>query len=411
MNVLMLRHNLHQMVLEQADEVYAVLDGSPGCRALSEQTLERFAGVYRVSSYDSLEELSAVVADLTTRGVRIDKVVSLAEFTQYAAAYAAHLLGLDHYAPGIALATRDKRVTKARAVEAGLEVARWVAVPQDPRDRDARAIAEAVGLPLVLKPASGWGTISTVKVDDLARLERVLADFTVEPGVGAPHVIAEEFIDGDEYHVDAVWRAGEPWFFHVSRYVAPRLKAWLDSTYDGSVLLAEDDHAELYGRLRDLSSQFNKAVGLTRGATHLEVFRERSTGRLVVSDVASRMGGAHVPEVTEAKCGVHEGRAVLHELLDGEREDLPWSRPAFRYVGGLSITPAESGKIVALPDRDELLAHPHVVHAVVYRAVGDTVEVSHPSGWCVLVVVGADTEEELLAVNEDLVARYRVEVA
>ncbi|GAA2520390.1 ATP-grasp domain-containing protein [Winogradskya humida] len=410
MNVLMLRHNLHQMILELADEVYAVLDDSAGCRALSQETLDRFAGVYRVSSYDSLEDLSAVVADLTARGVRIDKVVSLAEFTQYAAGYTAHLLGLDHYSPEIALATRDKRMTKTRAVEAGLDVARWISVPLDPRDRDAAVIERAVGFPLVLKPASGWGTISTVKVDDRAGLDRVLADFSVEAGVGSPYLIAEEFIDGEEFHIDAVWRAGTPWFFHVSRYVKPRLTAWLDNTYDGSVLLEEEDHADLYARLRTLSTQLNKTIGLTRGATHVEVFRERGTDRLVVSDVASRMGGAHVGDVIEARCGVHEGRIVLHELLGGERDDLPWAAPAFRYLAGISIKASVSGTIAGLPERDALLAHPQVVSVAIYGSVGDTVRVSHPSAWCVLAVVGADTEEELLAVNEELTRTHRVEV-
>jgi hypothetical protein len=49
-NVFLLRHNLHQLVLDRADAVFVVLDDSPGCRALSEETLARFTRVYRVSS-------------------------------------------------------------------------------------------------------------------------------------------------------------------------------------------------------------------------------------------------------------------------------------------------------------------------------------------------------------------------
>ncbi|AUG77884.1 hypothetical protein CFP65_3076 [Kitasatospora sp. MMS16-BH015] len=411
MKVLMLRHNLHQLVLEHADEVYAVLDDSAGCRALPPKTLERFAGVYRISSYDSLEELSAVAGDLLTRGTGIDRVVSFAEFTQYAAGYLAHLLGLEHFSPALALATRDKRVTKALAARAGLPVARWYSIP-DVTDRpDPAAIEEAVGFPLVLKPAGGWGTLSTVKVHDREELAEILAGYSTEAELVSRQAVAEEFIDGEEFHVDAVWREGAPWIFHISRYFSPRLRAWVGHTPHGSVMLAEQDHHELYDQVRKLHVQLNEAIGLERGATHLEVFREHESGRLVVSEIASRVGGANVSEVVAARGGVHGGVVALHELLDGDLTGLAFTEGAFASVGCLCLVPDRSGTITAIASREELLAHPNVVDAAVYRRAGDTVEVSHPSAWCALLVVGADSEAELLDVVEELAATYRVETA
>lgn len=411
MKVLMLRHNLHQLVLDQADEVYAVLDRSAGCRALPPETLRRFAGVYRVSSYDSLEELSAVAGDLLTRGTGIDRVVSFAEFTQYAAGYLAHLLGLEHFSPILALATRDKRVTKALAARAGLPVARWFSIPDITDAPDPSVIEEAVGFPLVLKPAGGWGTLSTVKVHGRAELADVLAGYTTEAELVTRQALVEEFIDGEEFHVDAVWRDGTPWIFHISRYLSPRLHAWTRHTPHGSVLLAERDHPELHEQVRQLHLRLNKALGLERGATHLEVFREHGTGRLLVSEIASRVGGANISDIVAARQGVHGGVVALHELLDGDLSALPFTEGSFASVGGLWLVPERSGRIAALPSRAELLAHPNVIDAAVYRQPGDTVEVTHPSAWCVMMVVGADSEAELLKAVDELMSTYRVEMA
>ncbi|HEX7307006.1 ATP-grasp domain-containing protein [Lentzea sp.] len=411
MKVLMLRHNFHQLVLDHADEVYAVLDPSPGCRALPPATLARFAGVYWISSYDSLEELSAVAADLVTRGVEIDRVVSFPEFTQYAAGYLAHLLGLGHFTSSVALATRDKRVTKFRAAQAGVATARWYSIP-DLATADPAAIGKAVGFPLVLKPAGGWGTVSTVKVDGPAELAEALRTIAEDlPSPLSAQFVAEEFIAGEEFHVDAVWRDGRPWTFHVSRYFSPRLQAWSGRTAHGSVLLRESEFPDLYAQLLKISTQLNAAVGVERGPTHLEVFREHGTGRLLVSEIASRVGGANVSDVVKALDGVHGGVVALHELFDGDRADLPFTPGPYPVVGGLCLVPERSGVIVSMPDRSELLAHPNVLDAVSYHRVGDHVDAAHPSDWCTLLVIGAETESDLERTALDLSEVFEIRTA
>lgn len=411
MDVLLLRHNLHQQVLARGDQVYVVLDDSPGCRALPEETLARFARVYRVSSYDSLEELSAVAADLSTQGIRIDKIAAVAEFTQYAAGYMAQLLGLEHFSPLLALRTRDKRVMKAIARQAGLSVARSYSMPGMGRGVDLDVLEAAVGLPLVLKPAAGWGTISTSLVRDRAELEASLDHYVIDPDLRSNHLLAEEYIDGDEFHVDAVWRDREPWIFYVSKYFNPRLRMWLDGGLNGSILLDETDHADLYKELRLLHAKFNDAVGFARGTTHLEVFRERGTGRLLFSEIATRMGGANVGELVAAKCGVNEGDISVHELLDGELRELPFGPAAFKYVAGLMITPLRTGTITRVPEMAEMLAHPNVISASNRVHVGEKLAALHPSTWCTLLVIGADSEQAVAEAAEDIAATFRIEMS
>ncbi|MCF3120525.1 ATP-grasp domain-containing protein [Streptomyces arenae] len=416
-NVLLVRYSPYWAapVLDRDDvDLYVVHERTP--QGLAPDALARCRKVYYVSSFDALEELSAVAADLVSEGVGIDKVMSANEFSQYAAAYLAHLLAADQPASSVVLSTRDKRLMKQRARAAGLHTARARSVP-DPAalaDTDA-ALAEVeggVGYPAVLKPANGWGTVSTTVVRDREQLRAALADFRYAPELRSRQLLLEEYIAGEEFHVDAVWRDGEPWILRISRYVTPPLRLREGAGPGLSVLLDEDDHADLYREVGELHRRLNEQLGLTRGPTHLEFFREEGTGRLVFSEIASRLGGLAVTQLVGAAVGVDEREIAVHEMLDGDLAELPLQQGAFRYYGMLNIIPPRSGRVTALPTRDELLAHAHVVDVSIGARIGGEVTLGDSSASvCVMVIYGADSEDELLKIGAELADSHPVEVA
>jgi hypothetical protein len=396
---------------DPATGTVSVQGGARRRHVLRRLQLSRYAGIFRVSSLDSIEELSAVAAHLLAVGAGVDKVVTYTEETQYAGGYLAQLLGLDHNTPEISLYTRDKRVMKARAAGAGLPVPRYVSLPNAGRDADLDRIEAALGYPLVVKPANGWGSMHTTLVADREHLTAVLAAAATPTGLISDHLIAEQFIAGEELHADAVWRDGEAWVFFVSRYYTPRMELNTESGLNGSVLLREDDYPDLYKEVRELNDRYVEAIGLRRGTTHLELFRHRDTGRLVCSEIASRMAGANFPEVIGAACGVNERVLWAHELLDGRRADLPlWRGTRPGYVGWVNVPPSGTGTVRTVPDREELLAHPNVLVAQVLVAVGDEVPVTWSSTWGVLLVIAAETEKDLVALAATLTASIHITV-
>jgi hypothetical protein len=429
--VLVFRHHGLQCppVLERAGTAFLVTDrdpdadttpsaGAPVSRrearrrhALRRIQMSRYAGIYRISSMNSIAELSAVAAHLLFIDAGIDKVVTHTEQTQYAAGYIAHLLGLDHYSPHLSLYTRDKRAMKTRAAAAGLPVPHYLSLPNAGRTAEIGRIEATVGYPLVLKPANGWGSIHTTLVHGRAELAAALAGVDLHTGLWSDHLVAEEFIAGDEFHADAVWRDGEPWVFFVSRYFTPRLELNTGTGLNGSVMLRPDDHPDLYRQVRELNTRYNAAIGLTRGVTHLEVFRERGTSRLVCSEIASRMAGANFPEVIGAACGVSERVLWAHELLDGNLADLPPLRQTVPgYVGWVNVPAPQTGTVRSLPVQAELLAHPNVLDAQIILAVGQEIPLAWSSTWGVLLVIGAKTEDQLIEVATELTASIKIGV-
>ncbi|MFE5732537.1 ATP-grasp domain-containing protein [Streptomyces sp. NPDC056528] len=398
-------------MLEHASEVYVILDGfdiehmSPDW-----ELLEGAAKVYRIGEFDSLEEIASVAADLSLRGVSGDRIVSFTEFSQYGAGYLSTLLG-NSDDPLRHVSYRDKRLMKRRVAAAGVPTARWASLPDRADRGDLAAVAERLEFPLVVKPVAGAGTIGTITVRSAEELEPSLESLGPLPYFKSRQLIAEEFVTGRELHVDALWNGDEPLFLVVSAYfvnVLSVLEGLKESTadtgtpLDGSYVISPEDAPDLYKRVLDLHRDVNRAFGIDRAVTHLELF-ERPDGELVFSEIATRLGGAYVGSMLTEVLGQDIFEVVGEGLVRGA---LPKSRGEHRYVGAVHLRPAAPGRITSLPSEEEMLAVDGVLQAQRLAQVGSVVDFSHPSEWCVFVILGADTAEEFDA----LVARVSREL-
>ncbi|MFJ1797776.1 ATP-grasp domain-containing protein [Streptomyces sp. NPDC088180] len=381
-------------LLDRSLEVYVILDAFDVEHMHPDwELLANAERVYRISEFDSLEEISAVASDLSLRGVAGDRIISFTEFSQFGAGYLSTLLG-DSADPLRHVAYRDKRLMKQRVEAAGVPTAAWASLPDRADERDLRAVRERLTFPIVVKPATGGGTIGTFTVDSPEELAPKLAGLGATPFVKTSQLIAEEFVVGRELHIDALWEEGEPLLLLVSAYHENRLavldgiSGGADATLalDGSSVLAQEDAPELYRRVLELHRRVNRALGIERAVTHLEVF-ERHDGELVFSEIATRLAGAWIPMVLSEAIGTDIYRTLAEAMADGK---IPAVRPARRHVGGLHLRPSAPGRITAIPSAEEILAVDGVLRVQHLRKVGDVVDFSHPSEWCVFVAIGAD---------------------
>ncbi|MFI6764185.1 ATP-grasp domain-containing protein [Streptomyces sp. NPDC050355] len=377
------------------------------------ELLSRAERVYRISDFDSNEEISAVAADLILRRASIDHIVSFTEFSQFGAGYLEVLLGLTKD-PMRHVAFRDKRLMKDRVRLAGVPTANWITLADPSREDDVAAVRETLSFPIVVKPVAGSGAIGTVKVETPDDLLPTLRGIEPDPHLKSDQLTAEEFIPGREYHVDALWSGDTPLYLIVSAYYRPRMSvldtepgADADATPpDGSYVVNAEDAPALYSRVTDLHRKVNRALGITGGATHLEVF-ERPDGELVFSEIATRMAGAWIGAVISECLGYEIHEAIARGVVTGK---IPEVRPSRPYLGGLHLRPKGPGRITAIPDEEEMLAVDGVLRAQRLRSAGDSVDHAHPSEWCAFVVLGADTREEYEALARRVCDELRIEV-
>jgi hypothetical protein len=388
-------------LLAVTSDLHLVVDAADVERDDYDESLLDGAGrIYRIRDFDSIEELTGVAVDLAVRGIAVDEVLTFSESSQLGANHLRALLGRSVGNPLVLAAARDKRMMKHLVGGVGVPVARWASL--------VPGSFEHVGLPCVVKPAFGFGTMNTVRVDSVTELAEVVAGLPHLPKLRSDHLIVEEFVDGRELHVDALWSGGVPLFFTVSSYYVPRLEHvnGAHDTRDGSYILQRDDHPRLYDRLLVLHHDVNRALGIDTAVTHLEVFHTASD-QIVFSEVATRMGGGWVPDMLSAHLGHDVHSALASGLLRGE---IAESKPAHRYIGALHLRPTVAGRVVGMPTDDEIRAVDGVVSWRRMKKVGDAVGFVDTMDWCLLVVVGADTEEEFWRLADEVESRLAVRV-
>ncbi|MFD9126965.1 ATP-grasp domain-containing protein [Kitasatospora sp. NPDC059571] len=247
-----------------------------------------------------------------------------------ATARIAEQLGLPGLSVDGADACRNKHRTRTALTAAGLP---QPAFGYATTEAEARAHADRIGYPLVLKPRGMGASIGVVRADREAELS---AAFTVAERAGhggAPAyeggVLLEEFVHGPEISVDGATRHGEyrPFFVaHKSLGSEPYFE-------EAGHVVCADDPLLRDPHLLDVLTRAHRALGLRDGITHTEV---KLTDRgPVVIEVNARLGGDLIPYLGKLATGI-DPAAVAADLATGTPPDLEPATTAttgirFRY--------------------------------------------------------------------------------
>lgn len=219
------------------------------------------------------------------RGREVDRVLANWEVLVETAARLREALGL----PGMSVDTvrgfRDKQLMKERVRAAGLRVPRSVRVRTA---TEAKAAADAIGFPMVIKPIAGAGSADTYRVDDGASLDAALAAMR-----HIEEASCEEFIEGEEFTYDTVSIDGVPAYENVAQYLPKPLIARSNEWISPVITTVRDLSQPKIVPGMELGRQVLKALGMGDGFTHMEWFR-KPDGEVVFGEIGCRPGGAHL---------------------------------------------------------------------------------------------------------------------
>ncbi|MEB8340243.1 ATP-grasp domain-containing protein [Streptomyces endophyticus] len=250
---------------------------------------------------------------------------------------AAHIrqdLGLPGQSRASALSFRDKAVMKQTA-------SRTVPVPGFARLADFTDLTDFIakfGHPVVVKPVKQGGSRDIT----VLREESDVVAFSRQPW--RDDLMAEEFVEGPMYHVDAV--LGEDYrFVASSRYLRSCLGVFSGQN-NGSVQLRPDSPfaRRLEAYLDRVLAAFDTPA---TSAYHLEVFHTPDD-ELVLCEIASRVGGDRIPALTALTYGVDLHATVLRRSCGLPVAPAPRTPPA-QVHGSVSVLP--QGRPVRAPGR------------------------------------------------------------
>lgn len=250
------------------------------------------------------------------RGRWIDRVETNWEPLQLLAADLRERWGLPGMRRDAVVGFRDKVVMRERVAAAG------VRVPRSARVRsvsEARAAAEAIGYPIVLKPVTGAGSADTWIASTPAELEAVLART-----MHVAEASLEEMIDGDEYTYETVCADGQPLYEGCTRYFPNVLEARKKEELSPIILTLRDRTEPLLAEAVTMGRRVLTALGMGSGFTHMEWFHSRRTGEVVFGEVACRAPGANMVDLMnyagDVDLYVEWARAVAFGRVDVPNE-------------------------------------------------------------------------------------------
>jgi biotin carboxylase len=299
----------------------------------------------------------------------------------------------------------QKIAMRRRLAEVGVPQPRFAAA----RDlASARAAAETVGFPAVLKPADSGGQRGLFRLESIDDLDAHLHAALAESAGG--EIVLERFHDGLELNGLVIARRGEPEVLTLSDRLRPPGigfgVGWIHvypTTIFGDVL-AEAER---------VAAHATRALGMRDGIAFPQLL-VTDEGVLVI-EVAARIPGGQMADLARHAVGVDLIEIALRQAL-GEPVPDELARPrlqqplAIRFLTA-SPGPLPTGRVVSIGALDRVLAATGVVQAETYLQEGETIRPVRLDGdRRGYVIAVADTNVEALRRAEAAARLLQVQV-
>jgi|GEM_PF-7032212 len=353
---------------------------------------------------------------------KIDGITTFWEDDVELTADVARELGLPYHTQAAATTARSKFQTQEVLDAAGVPAARRAVVgnlttAEDQGEHVAmlarfRAAAERVGFPAVLKPVSGAEAIGTERVNNIDEAveayERIsaLVNPRTDPVFATnSDLLLMQYLDGHEYDVDLVMRAGEVMFESITDNKPTREPSFLATgSRLPSTLHADDQRAAI-----DQAIASARALGLNDGVIHMEGKVTSEGPRLIEAN--ARMGGSYVRDWVLHVWGVdmvEEGFMAATGV--GGRAYKP-AQPLI-HLDGDFINTDKPGKITVLDLPASAQKLPGFIRFRKVMHVGEVVSTEKNGGYTrvAMLEVGGATAEEAQRNLAAIEAQIRFEV-
>jgi biotin carboxylase len=249
------------------------------------------------------------------RGRDIDRVISNWEPLVILAARLRERWGMPGMSVDAVRGFRDKKLMKDRVEAAGLRVPRSRRVRTE---REARAAAEEIGYPLIMKPISGAGSADTHRVNDAKELDHVLPLMR-----SVAEASCEEYVAGEEFTFDTICIEGKPAYENVAQYLPKPLEMRTLEWVSPVIITVRDMRQAKIAKGIELGRNVLRALGMGDGFTHMEWFLTPK-GEAVFGEIGCRPGGAHLVDQMNYTGDIdlfrEWARAVCHHRFEASTE-------------------------------------------------------------------------------------------
>jgi len=308
--------------------------------SLSEDLRHWLTHYEQVRNITDAGEVEAKVRWLQGR-VKVDRLEAVVEAHVSAAARVRERCGIPGTTERTTFLCRDKPSMKEALRAAGIPCAQ--SLGSDNAD-EIRAFAANVGFPLIVKPRDGAGAAGTVRVNNVAELERALAERR------GRNIAVEEFIEGHEGFYDTITIGGRVVHEFVTHYYPNVLEAmrnrWISPQF---VATNRVDAVSGYDEVKAMGQRVIEALGIGTSATHMEWFF--GPKGLKFSEIGCRPPGVRAWDLYAASNEIDIYREWAMAVVHGR----PSQKLSRRFAAGIiALRPDRDGVIAGYEGLDEL---------------------------------------------------------
>jgi biotin carboxylase len=313
---------------------------------------------------------STIDAEATTQVAeecRVDGVITLGtDFPVRTVAAVAQRLGLPGLSPATAASATDKHLMRKALSTGGVPCPAFRAVASSD---EARAAAEEIGHPVIVKPTDRSGSVGVTFVQSPEEVPAAFERARSESRGGG--VLVEGFAEGREISVETMCHAGRFSVVAVTDKLTTGVPFFVElghcvpTTLSGSVLR----------HVHEVAHRASQALGIDRGPTHTEM-KVGENGAVII-ELGARLGGDRITShLVPLATGVDLVAASIRVAL-GEAPDLT---PGEARAASIRYVQAPPGKVTALEGVDAARQFPGVHDTGLDVEVGESLGPVRASG-------------------------------
>ncbi|MDH3283580.1 MAG: ATP-grasp domain-containing protein [Acidobacteriota bacterium] len=343
--------------------------------------------------FDKLDAAVAAIASFHADHP-LDAVLATDDDGVVLAARVADRLSLAGNSTEGATAARDKRLFRRVLADAGLPgPRRWTFSAGD----DARAVADGVAYPCIVKAPALSASRAVIRADDAAgfvsafeRVARILGRSRAPDTGRTPEILVESYLPGDEIALEGLLTEGRLRTLAIFDKPDPLVGPFFEET----ILVTPSRHPKDTQRaVADAVTAAAAALGLSHGPVHAEARVEGGAPTLL--EIAPRTIGGRCSKALRFAGGVSLEEVVLRHAVGAAYEAPERERDA---SGVMMIPIPRAGILEGVRGQDDAARVPGITEIELTHAIGaDLVPLPEGSRYVGFIFARGEAPEEVVA--------------
>ncbi len=313
---------------------------------------------------------------------KIDAVLSVHEFYQYARCKIAKDLGLRTVAPKKILDVTNKFYMKKMFTSEDILTARYLPIDMKcSQNQIVEMVEKSLEYPVIVKSCNGMGSLGVTRANNKKELQRavilnrqiartVISSSTTKESQS--HLIVEEYIAGKEFTVDG-FIINSKWIPMIVCYKYPDMDG---PTFQEPMYLFDplEKTSPLPKDLLDAAQKAVTATEIDNSPFHIEIRRNEKNGQCYIIEMAPRMSGMGS---TFYNLMLYSTGISIYEIFVKQNlgQNIKIDNISYQYATlELDAYAKKGGIIKEYKNLNLILEHPNLVFYEKFKNVGDYIQ-------------------------------------